>query len=192
MMLSALLLTWAANGVGTTDFPRCFDAKGVVSFHQRECPPGTKMQGTVKLQTTFEPPPPAPPHAPDPKPPRDAKPAPRPPQPAELLCQRTAWKCVVANGEVAYRHDACPTFVDSLRTVAMGGVGRGIPGQIEIGRASNYTLLRERYSVVAHKICLAQACEVLNARRRMGTDNATLKDQQFDTYARNAGRDPCF
>lgn len=171
------------------DFPRCIDPMGQISFHQTACPPGTRQDGTVKLQVSFEPPAPAPP-SPAPK----AKPV-RPPRPAQPIgpnCTQLAFKCTSANGEVAYRHDACPRFITVTNSVpVLAGPVIGIPGAISTQRQYGYTLLQQSYPVISERVCRDQACEVLNERRRKGQQNPSLKDQQFDTYERNAGRDPC-
>jgi hypothetical protein len=189
-LLALSLQSEPAAAPRSKDFPRCVDASGRVSFHQSECPPGTRMDGSVKLQTSFEPPPPAPPSAPPQK-----KPPVRPPQPAQpigLACAHTAWKCSAANGEVAYRHDACPQFVTALVRAPVMGSNAGFSGAMNDRATHGYALVQQTFPVVAEKVCRDTACKVLNERRLSGQQNQTLLDQQADTYTRNAGRDPCF
>lgn len=189
VLLAALMQSGTDAAPRSKDFPRCIDVAGAVSFHQSQCPPGTRQDGTIKLQTTFEPPPPAPPSVPAKKPP------PRPPQPAQpigLQCAQIAWKCSAANGEVAYRHDACPQFVTAMVRAPVMGSNAGFSGAIQGRAVHGYALVQQSFPVVAERVCRDTACKILNERRRTGQRNQTLQDQQADTYTRNAGRDPCY
>jgi hypothetical protein len=88
-----------------------------------------------------------------------------------------SWECRVANGEVFYRHSACPATVS--------GPARAVRRKRQYGGSRVIPL-----AVTGRAIPRTDACRAINATTasdRFGH----ARDEQVSTYERNAGNDPC-
>jgi hypothetical protein len=84
-----------------------------------------------------------------------------------------SYECRATNGEVFYRHSACPK---SITVSGHGGGGRGGGGA--------------SVAVTATPLTRADACRRLAAAGSIGRSGRD-RDERVTTYERNAGRDPC-
>jgi hypothetical protein len=169
-ILAAVLSGWllaAASAPAATVY-RCRGTDGHVAYQDRPC-------ADVRRQTRIEPPPAASPDygvtaAARPKaPPRGSRATGR----ARLREQPSSYECRAANGEVFYRHSACPKSIP-----AANGGGRRRGGETAAAAVTAVPLTR------------AEACRRLAAAGSIGRSGRD-RDERVSTYERNAGRDPC-
>ncbi|HEY6940638.1 DUF4124 domain-containing protein [Dokdonella sp.] len=86
-----------------------------------------------------------------------------------------SWECRAADGEVFYRHGACPKSIAASHGAPVGTRRGGSKGSGAIG-------------VTASPLPRAEACRRLE---HPGGRNGREHDETVSTYERNAGRDPC-
>jgi len=155
---------------------RCLDTQGQVAYQDRACAP---TQQETQLALAALPPPQSSPdyghgarqRASDTGERKRAagRPAPR----KAPVHEPVSYECRAADGEVFYKHTACPK---SIRTHAATRSGRR-------GRATS-----ESIAVSGSAVSRAEACRRLAASpARAGHE----RDDQVSTYERNLGRDPC-
>jgi hypothetical protein len=92
-----------------------------------------------------------------------------------------SFECHAANGEVFYRHSACPTSIAGT-PAAPHGRNRGASR----GRGKG----AESLPVTATEMPRADACRQLARAGSIGRAGHE-RDETVSTYDRNAGRDPC-
>jgi hypothetical protein len=93
----------------------------------------------------------------------------QPPPPPEL----TSWRCDVENGEVYYRHDACPSFL--IDPIGLRDRNGAAWGGMQHLRVSGTPVSRR------------QACNEINDGVRFGAG----RDQRASPYEKLSGRDLC-
>ena len=168
---------------------KCVDAHGNVSYQGKPCPlAATQTQMELSGENAKL----AAPNAAAPKGTRAAAQTPAdssaPVPPAGSATAATAadspssnaaaesWQCTASDGEVFYRHDACPGTITTTITQVCGK--RGCFDQTNIAQVSAKAIPRE------------EACSQINAR--MVSDRAGHQhDQTVSTYEHDLGHDPC-
>ncbi|HEU4665206.1 MAG TPA: DUF4124 domain-containing protein [Dokdonella sp.] len=176
---AAVLLLLAAVAHADSVY-RCRNARGDVAYQDHACAAGEK-QAKVVLDPL---PAPAPAAAHEHAHPRDTH-ARRRAQPIARTGRRSrgaaaaritmSWECRAADGEVFYRHGACPKSIAPSHGVSVGGRRGGSKGAGAIG-------------VTASPLPRAEACRRLE---HPGGRDGREHDETVSTYERNAGRDPC-
>jgi hypothetical protein len=174
-----LLLALAAAGAHADTVYRCRDADGALAYQDRPCPAAqqqTRLElavpalASTAADTAVE------------TPKRTGGRASRPPRKAarpERAVQ--SWECRAANGEVFYRHSACPKTIPAPSAPATSAKRRG---------KARGTAAHETVAVSAHALPRAEVCRRLAAAGAIGRAGRA-HDEQVSTYERNAGRDPC-
>lgn len=151
---------------------RCADAAGPASYQDRPCA-DPAHQRVIELAT----PPPASPTAQATSPVPHAATAPRnsqrkaAPREAGPRAPSMSWECRAANGELFYRHSACPAT---------------IPGKTQRGGRPESVAVR----VQAKPLPRRDACRRITAAGSIGRSGRE-RDETVTTYERNLGRDPC-
>lgn len=177
-----LLITTAAHDVMAGDVYRCTQADGHVAYQDHACS-GSEREKRIEIA-----PAPAPGPAPDYR-------LPAPAHASRATVSRTAgrrgqarsesvmsFECRAANGEVFYRHGACPHSIKEASDHTArhaGGRGRGN------GRES-----RAAGSVAVSARALPRS-EVCKRLERSFARAGHERDETVSTYEHNAGRDPC-
>lgn len=170
-ILSSLFggLLLAAAAAKAESVYRCRDASGSIAYQDGPC---ADAQRQIRVELI-----PAPPAAPSPDygvahptPPTRASRASRRGRPG---AEPSSYECRAANGEVFYRHSACP------RSIPASDPG----GRRRSGEASSA-------AVTATPLTRREACRRLAAAGSIGRSGRD-RDERVTTYERNAGRDPC-
>jgi Domain of unknown function (DUF4124) len=174
LMLAMLGL---AAGARADSVYKCSDAQGSIAFQAQPCPP---HQDETQVDIL-----PAPPHAASP----DYAVVDKKPMPhvhsehggGHVAARPTqvSYECRVANGEVFYRHSACPHSVPA--NVAASGRNRSGSG----GKA-----VTQKLTVSSHPLPREEACAQIHRAGAIGRAYRT-HDEDVSTYDRNLGRDPC-
>jgi len=159
---------------------KCRGADGLVAFQDHAC-----METQVESQVEIEPPPPA---APSPDYGRDSRAmrSTRTGGGAQTLRQRSAkastevvsYECHAANGEVFYRHGACPKQITG-KPKTSGGSAR------KRGASDAQT-----YAVAAQPLARGEVCRQMARAGSIGRAGHE-RDESVSTYDKNLGRDPC-
>lgn len=151
---------------------KCRNADGTVAFQDRAC-----AVGAAQSQVDIAPPPPA---APSPDYGRERNDAGRSVHAASSSRASTrerreavSYECRAANGEVFYRHGACPGRI----TADAGAAKRG--------RGSSTA-----FAVTSAPLPRGEACRRMAAAGSIGRAGHA-RDESVSTYDRNLGRDPC-
>jgi hypothetical protein len=152
---------------------RCADAAGPASYQDRPCA-NPAHERVIELA----PPPPS-----VGSPGQAGSPAPRP-SAAPRKTKRnagqrsgnrrdavTSWECRAANGELFYRHSACPAT---------------IPGKAQHGGRSESVAVRVQSKPLPRR----DACRRMQAAGSIGRAGRE-RDETVTTYERKLGRDPC-
>ncbi len=146
---------------------RCVGADGIPRYQDQPCLEGDDVR-RVEMSNRPSTAPPVSPAAAAAKTPEGTERAP-PSPPPEL----TSWRCDVENGEVYYRHDACPGFlVDPIGLRNRDGAAWG-----------GMQYLR----VLGTPVSRRQACNEINDGVRFGAE----RDQRASPYEKLSGRDLC-
>jgi hypothetical protein len=164
-------------GVRAESVYKCTDAQGAIAFQGQPCPP---RQDETQVEIL-----PAPPHAASPDyAVGDRKQTTRvhdehgsrhqTARPAQL-----SYECRVSNGDVFYRHSACPHSVP-LNVAASGKSRSG-----SSGKAATQSL-----TVSSHPVPREEACAQMHRAGSIGR-GGHAHDEDVSTYDRNLGRDPC-
>lgn len=141
---------------------RCHGPDGIVAYQDRPC---EAAQRETRVELAPEPPP-------SPSPDYGVAPARRaavkhaPPRSAARR-QALSRECRSDDGEVFYRHGACPKSIRSGKASGAAGV-----------------------AVSAVELSRAEACRRIAAAGSVGRRGRD-RDDRVSTYERNAGRDPC-
>jgi hypothetical protein len=169
------------------------ERKGKIALQERPCDADAKAT-ELSVRKKFTPPIPAP-VVPQVQVVRETRVVQAVPTAPALPCKHTAWRCTAATGEVAYRHDGCPRFASGQTSTTY--VTQLIPytdprtGRVSFIRQQLPSSRSSTVAVEAMRICRAEMCSALADRERQRYQGRLLKDQVFDTYDRNMGRDPC-
>lgn len=178
--LALLLLVGRMASVQAGSVYQCVDGDGAVTFRDRPCA-ATASQSEVVLA-------PAPAVSPATKRAADEKANMSGPRPAKRAAgsrrtdsaAATSYECRTADGQVFYRHRACPKSVPALDR----GSGK------HPGRSAGAKNSATSVAVISTRIPREEACYELRrggATGRLGRDH----DQDASTYDKNLGRDPC-
>lgn len=165
LVASSLLAAAAAHAESVY---RCRGADGALAYQDRPC---AKAQGQTQVELA-----PVPPSAPSPDygapaaRTRTSADGRRAASPRRAASAPSSFECRATNGEVFYRHSACPK---SIATRGEGGRRRG--GGANLVPVSATPLTR------------SEACKRIGGAGRSGRE----RDERVSTYERNAGRDPC-
>lgn len=177
------LMTFAAAAAGAAEIHRCRGADGVVAYQQTPCADDAQREPLPVL------PPPSSGLIAAPAPAADshAEEAPlaalSPPARFAPPSLPQAWQCVAANGEVFYRHDACPTRIVERYPLYLSGWNYTYDRPAVV-----VSTLPDYVPVDAYRVSLREACRAIE---RSGDRDGRARDQTFSTYDRNLGRDPC-
>lgn len=151
---------------------KCRDAQGHVAYQDRACP-GAATQTQVALA-------PAPEPAPSPEYSASARPAARTGARRTSTGSRrarapeaTSYECRAGNGEVFYRHGACP------KSIRIGD---------SRGSGSRRGAAAPPVAVSALAMPRSEACRRMHASAGR---SGHARDDAVSTYERNLGRDPC-
>jgi hypothetical protein len=163
-------------GVRAESVYKCTDAQGAIAFQGQPCPP---HQDETQVEIL-----PAPAHAAAPdyavtdkKPSQRAHNERASRHQAERPAQMS-YECRVSNGEVFYRHSACPHSMPA--DVAGGSRNRG----------SGSKTPTQKLSVSSHPVPREEACAQMHRAGAIGRAYHS-HDEEVSTYDRNLGRDPC-
>ena len=176
--LSGLLLLLLAFGLRAQPVYKCTDATGTIAYQDKAC--GAQQQ---EREMQFEP---APPLQPSPQYAlaHDAAPV-QMPRTTRAGGRRRQWaqdeeksfECRASNGDVFYRHTACPHSVKAPAS------GPGHKGQPNSGVAATL-------SVSSRPVARSEACAQMRRAGAVGR-NGHEHDEDVSTYERNLGHDPC-
>ncbi len=168
--LLILLLLGLAGGVRAATVHKCTDAQGAIAYQQLPCSGGARAS-TVEIAA-------APAYAKSPEYALDRP----PPAPARLSATRTSrresepmsYECRTADGQVFYRHTACPHSVTANASSAAHG-----------SRSSKASA-----AVSSTRVPRDEACQRIHSAGAIGRAGHQ-HDEDISTYDRNLGRDPC-
>jgi hypothetical protein len=174
LMLSMLAL---AAGVRAESVYKCTDAQGAVAFQAQSCPPQQQETQVTIL--------PAPADASSP-----AYSIVDKKQPQHFHDERNgrhqitppvqmSYECRVSNGDVFYRHSACPH--SATADVSAIGKNRSRGGSKTPG---------QKLAVSSRQVSREEACAQIHRAGAIGRGGST-HDEDVSTYDRNLGRDPC-
>jgi len=177
--LAALLLLFLVGGARAQPVYKCTDADGAVAYQDKACSAPQREQAVTM-------PPAPPPHA-SPQYALAPPPAAAPARDARGGSRRRRWaddepmsfECRVSNGDVFYRHAACPK---SIRASA--------PAADKAGRTHAASGSAAPLTVAARPIPRAEACAAIHRAGAIGR-NGHEHDDTVSTYEHNLGRDPC-
>lgn len=142
---------------------QCRDASGRVAYQDRPCAAGADAR---PIEFAPAPAPQASPEYRLSSGSRERTPRSTPRVPPARTAQ--SFECRASNGEVFYRHGACPASITIPRT-------SGARREAATARVSAQPLSRR------------EACRRMQATGRAGRE----RDESYSTYERNLGRDPC-
>jgi hypothetical protein len=171
-----LLMLGLVAGVRAESVYKCTDAQGAIAFQALPCPP---QQDETQVDIM-----PAPAHAASPdysvtdrKQPqrahneRSGRQAMRPSQ--------MSYECRVSNGEVFYRHSACPHSATADSPAI--GKNRSVGGS---------KTPSQKLTVSSRQVPREEACAQMHRAGAIGRAGHA-HDEDVSTYDRNLGRDPC-
>ncbi len=170
--LACLLLLLLAGGVrAATTVYRCVDSRGGTAFQDQPCTPNEQAQVVAVAPAPVYAPPPQYAVAPSPhvargEPPPGRRREPAPPAPHSYECRST-------DGQVFYRHSACPHSV--------------APRDDHLGRGTGAA---KRVEVRAIRVTRDEACAQMQRAGASGRSGHT-SDEVVSSYDKNLGRDPC-
>lgn len=163
----------SARAVHAESVYKCRNADGAIAFQDHACTAGA-AESQVEIV-------PSPPPAPSPDYGRDTRDARRSAHAAAASRTSTrerhevvSYECRAADGELFYRHGACPG-----RITADGGSGKR-------GRGS----ASATFAVTSEALPRGEACRRMAAAGSIGRAGHA-RDESVSTYDRNLGRDPC-
>lgn len=167
-LLACAALGASARVVHAESVYKCRNADGAIAYQDHAC-----ATGAAESQPEIAAPPPV---APSPDYGRDTRDVRRPVHAAQATRERheaVSYECRAANGELFYRHGACPG-----RITADAGAGKR-------GRGTSTT-----YAVTSEALPRDEVCRRLAAAGSIGRAGHA-RDESVSTYDRNLGRDPC-
>lgn len=155
---------------------KCSGTDGAVAFQDRPC-----LKTQAESQVEIAPPPP-------PAPSPEYRLASRSDRGAAARTSRQAnpraavevlsYECRAANGELFYRHGACPNQI-TAKARASGGASRKRSGTEA-----------QTYAVSAQALSRKDVCRRIASAGSIGRAGRE-RDESVSTYERNLGRDPC-
>ena len=166
------MLAFAALGAHAAAVYKCRGADGAIAFQDHAC-----AAGAVESEIAIAPPPPAAPspdYGRDTREPHRATHASAPRAAAHERREAVSYECRAANGELFYRHRACPGRITA--EAGSGKRGRG-------GASSTV-------AVTSQALPRGEVCRRIAAAGSIGRAGHT-RDESVSTYDRNLGRDPC-
>jgi hypothetical protein len=169
-------------GVRAESVYKCTDAQGSIAFQAQPCPPHQNQTQVDIL--------PAPSHAASPDYAiADKKPLPhfhneRGDRHQAARPTQVSYECRVSNGDVFYRHSACPHSVSA--DVAAGSKNRSATGSKNPGSKTT----PQHLTVSSHPVSREEACAQMHRAGAIGRAGHT-HDEDVSTYDHNLGRDPC-
>lgn len=147
---------------------RCVGSEGVPRYQDQPCRGGDDDQ-RLELENRPVSAPPAAAESPaTPNPPAPVE-QPPPPVPSAPM----SWRCEVENGEVYYRHDACPGFL--VEPIGMRNRAGAAWGGMQYLR------------VLGTPVSRREACNAITDGVRLGAE----RDQRASPYEKLSGRDLC-
>jgi hypothetical protein len=171
--LLILLLLGMAGGVRAAPVYKCVGVDGSIAYQQWPCA-GAQRESAVELA-----PPPA--YARSPEYAVEREPPPRARATAArrgAAAEPTSFECRAADGQLFYRHSACPHSVAAVALPASSSRStRGARGNAAA-------------SVSSRRIPRDEACREIHAAGAIGRAGHE-HDENVSTYERNLGRDPC-
>lgn len=179
--LAVLLLASYAAGARAEVY-KCTDARGAVSFQDQPCARAAS-QSAVALA-------PAPAYAASPAYAVERETNPhgaRRVGPVRATTRRgeaiaaTSYECRTADGQVFYRHGACPHSVAAIDAQGAAHRGRAATSKSSAGKS---------VAVTSTRISREDACYELRRAGAVGR-SGRIHDQDVSTYDKNLGRDPC-
>ncbi|HEY2396216.1 MAG TPA: DUF4124 domain-containing protein [Rudaea sp.] len=171
--LLILLLLGLAGGVRATTVYKCTDAQGAIAYQQLPCV-GTAHESTIEIAA-------APAYA---KSPEYALEHAAPAAHVKVLhasrreSEPMSYECRTADGQVFYRHNACPHSVPATTSSTRGAKGRSGRGSAASAAVSSSRVPRD------------EACRRIHGAGSIGR-SGHQHDEDVSTYDRNLGRDPC-
>ena len=155
---------------------KCRAADGAVAFQDRPC---ANAQAETRVDIA-----PAPPSSPSPdyglaaSDERSArtKGSSSPRANSKQHREAVSYECHAANGELFYRHGACPKQIAIANSTSASGPR---------GRSAG---IKQTYSVSAQALSRSEACRRISSG---GSRDGHERDDRVSTYDRNLGRDPC-
>lgn len=161
----------AARAAHAESVHKCRNADGTIAFQDHAC-----TAGAAESEISIAPPPPL---APSPDYGRDTRDAHRavasPRASVRERHEAISYECRAANGELFYRHGACPG------RIAAESTGSGKRGR---GGASG------TFAVTSQALPRSEVCRRIAAAGSIGRAGHA-RDESVSTYDRNLGRDPC-
>lgn len=179
--LGAMML-WAFSGAGRTAHAesvyKCRGADGLVAFQDHAC---AKTEVESQIEILPAPPPmPSPEYSVGSRTDRGARVGTRAggsrQTGSKARTEVVSYECRAANGELFYRHGACPKQITAKSS---GGTSR---------RRSGADL--QPFAVSAQPLSRTEVCQRLRSAGSIGRAGRE-RDENVSTYDRNLGRDPC-
>ena len=172
-----LLMLGLVAGVRAESVYKCTDAQGTIAFQAQPCPPRQDETQVAIL--------PAPAHAASP----DYGVAARK-QPQRVHVEhnsrhqivrpaQVSYECRVSNGDVFYRHSACPHSA----TANASTIGKNR----SVGSSKTPS---QKLTVSSRQVSREEACAQIHRAGAIGR-GGSAHDEDVSTYDRNLGRDPC-
>jgi hypothetical protein len=167
------LLLLACGARAATTYYRCIDGRGETAFQDQPCGPS---QQALAVDVA-----PAPPYAPSPQyavaapsphAGRGESPPGRRREPAEPAAH--SFECRSTDGQVFYRHTACPHSIAAAKDDHFGR-GGGAPKKVEVH---------------AVRVSRDEACTQMRRAGAVGR-SGHANDEVVSSYDKNLGRDPC-
>ena len=165
-------LAFAALGAHAASVYKCRNADGAIAFQDHAC-----AAGAVESEVEIAPPPPVAPSPDYGREMRDPRRSVRAASSHATTHERretVSYECRAANGELFYRHGACPGRITT--DSGSGKHGRG-------GASSTF-------AVTSEALPRGEVCRRIAAAGSIGRAGH-VRDESVSTYDRNLGRDPC-
>ncbi|GAA0715863.1 DUF4124 domain-containing protein [Dokdonella soli] len=168
-----------AHGAHTASVYKCRDGAGHVAYQDHACA-GAQQESQIELAQA-----PAPAKSPEYRVATDTKPARAVAtrgsrRSGARATEAMSYECRADNGEVFYRHSACPKSIPV--DASHGAAPRRGHGKSQRGKTSA--------AVSAVSLPRSEVCKRLAAGGSIGRAGHA-RDERVSTYERNAGRDPC-
>jgi len=177
--LSGLLLLLLACGLRAQPVYKCTGPDGAIAYQDKACG-AQQLENELRID-------PAPPVQPSPQyflahdatqPRSTPSPLPRAGGRRRMWTQdeEKSFECRASNGDVFYRHNACP---HSIKAPASGNGHKGASGGVAATLA-----------VSSRPVARSEACAQMRRAGAVGR-NGHEHDEDVSTYERNLGHDPC-
>jgi hypothetical protein len=172
--LLILLLLSLAGGVRAESVFKCADADGAVAYQSQPCA-AAQHESTIAIA-------PAPAYAKSPEYAVDrAAPTHERALASRRESQAMSYECRTADGQVFYRHSACPHSVPANASSSGSSVHHGSRGGSGAGAM---------VAVSSRRVPRDEACSQMQRAGAIGRAGHA-HDEEISTYDRDLGRDPC-